>query len=88
MHQKQQTNLALGSQAPIALAHTCARRLPADDPGKTEARTVVPVVQRTAAPEEFPGLYCSSLAQDAFLGEPAMLSFSLPFPVPGCIGIG
>eukprot|EP00891_Asterochloris_glomerata_P009161 jgi/Astpho2/9161/Aster-07805 len=44
-----------------------------DDPGKTEARTVVPVVQRTAAPEEFPGLYCSSLAQDAFLDNNTLL---------------
>ena len=40
----------------------------------------MPVVQRTVAPEEFPGLYCGSLAQDAFLGEPTMLAISLALP--------
>ena len=37
----------------------------------------MPVVQRTVAPEEFPGLYCGSLAQDAFLGELTVLAISL-----------
>ena len=80
-----QTWFCLGSQALYCPDADLLWCLPADGLGKAEARTVVPVVQRTAAPEEFQGLYCGSLAQDAFLGEPTVLAISLPFPVPGII---
>ena len=79
-----------GARCCVALALYCpgadlSACLPADALGKAEARTVVPVVQSTAAPDEFPGLYCGSLAQDAFLGEPVALAVSLPFPAPAVI---
>ena len=77
----------LGSQALCCPGAGLLWCLPADGLGKAEVRTVVPVVQRTAAPEEFPGLYCGSLAQDAFLGEPTVLAISLASPVHAGIWI-